>query len=151
MNYKQFLFLLILFLSSCSPSQSPVTEEEKGVSAGSKAGFNVKEIDKGVSQAHMDRVDAFVKWLDVAIEKESWDKITLYAKHVDSLGEMLLSAKIDTKNIPIEFFEIDQKFQESRDFIIEASEKKDVKEIRSEFKRFQETCKQCHAKYREKQ
>ncbi len=117
--------------------------------AGPKDGLNV-EIDKKVMQTHMDRVDAFVKWLDEAIKKKKWDKITLYAKHVDSLGEMLLSEKIDTKNIPQEFFEIDRKFQESRDFIVEASEEKDMNTIRNEFKRFQETCKQCHAKYRKK-
>lgn len=119
------------------------------VGAGPKDGLNV-EIDKKVMQTHMDRVDAFVKWLDEAIKKKKWDKITLYAKHVDSLGEMLLSEKIDTKNIPQEFFEIDRKFQESRDFIVEASEEKDMNTIRNEFKRFQETCKQCHAKYRKK-
>ena len=99
-------------------------------------------------QIHMERVDAFVKWLDEAIKKKKWDKIILYAKHVDSLGEMLLSEKIDTRNIPQKFFEIDRKFQESRDFIVGASEKQDVTAIRGEFKRLQETCKQCHAKYR---
>lgn len=120
-----------------------------GGDAESKNGLSV-EIDKKVMQTHMDRVGAFVKWLDEAIKKKKWDKITLYAKHVDSLGEMLLSEKwdIDTKDIPQEFFEIDQKFQESRGFIIETSEKKDTKGLRSEFKRFQETCKQCHAKYK---
>ena len=139
MNYNKFLFLAILFyLSSCSPPQSPLT----------KGALFVVEIDEKVMQIHMERVDAFVKWLDEAIKKKKWDKITLYAKHVDSLGEMPLSEKIDTRNIPQEFFEIDQRFQESRDFIIEASEKQDVTAIRGEFKRLQETCKQCHAKYR---
>jgi len=138
LNYNKFLFLAILFyLSSCSPPQSPLTKGELSV-----------EIDEKVMQIHMERVNAFVKWLDEAIKKKKWDKITLYAKHVDSLGEMLLSEKIDTKNIPQEFFEIDQRFQESRDFIIEASEKQDVTAIRGEFKRLQKTCKQCHAKYR---
>lgn len=96
----------------------------------------------------MDRVDAFAKWLDGAIKKKNWDKITLYTRHVDSLGELLLSENIDIKNIPMDFFEIDQRFQESRDFIIEASERKDIKAVRNEFKRLQGTCKQCHTKYR---
>ena len=96
----------------------------------------------------MERVNAFVKWLDEAIKRKSWDKIALYARLVDSLGELLLSENVDTENIPQEFFEIDQRFQESRDFIIEASEKQDVTAIRGEFKRLQETCKQCHAKYK---
>ncbi len=121
---------------------------EPNASAGLKKEFKVEDIDKKVMQIHMDRVDAFIKWLDGAIKNNKWDKITLYARHVDSLGELLLSANIDTKNIPQEFFEIDQKFQESRDFIIEASEKKDVKVIRNEFKRMQKTCKECHAKYK---
>ena len=138
MRYKGIIFFWLSFFIILAD-----------VGAGSKDDLNV-EIDKKVMQTHMDRVEAFVKWLDKAIKKKKWDKITLYARHVDSLGEMLLSEKIDidTKNIPQEFFEIDLKFQESRDFIIEASEKKDVKAIRNEFKRFQETCKQCHAKFK---
>ena len=139
MNYNKFLFLAILFyLSSCSPPQSPLTKGE----------LSVVEIDEKVMQIHMERVNAFVKWLDEAIKRKSWDKIALYARLVDSLGELLLSENVDTENIPQEFFEIDQRFQESRDFIIEASEKQDVTAIRGEFKRLQKTCKQCHAKYR---
>ncbi|MBI2560366.1 MAG: cytochrome c [Planctomycetes bacterium] len=144
MKYKKVLLLSVC----CLISTVYRTGCELNASAVLKKEFKVEDIDKKVVQTHMDRVDAFVKWLDDAIKKKNWDKIMLYARHVDSLGELLLSANVDTKNIPQEFFEIDQKFQEARDFIIEASEKKDVKVIRDEFKRMQKTCKECHAKYK---
>ena len=123
-------------------------EEGQKVDAGSKTVFNIEDIDETVMQIHMDRIDSYIKWLDVAIKKRSWDKITLYTRHVDSLGELLLSANIDTDNIPQEFFKIDRKFKESIDYIIEAGEQKDAKAARVEFKRLLETCEQCHAKYK---
>lgn len=149
LKYKKAIFLIIPFyLASCSPTHSPVTVEEQKADAGLKKVFNVEEIDERVMQIHMDRVDAYVKWLDAAIKKKNWDKIMLYTKHVDSLGELLLSANINTNSIPQEFFEIDRKFKESIDYIIEAAEQKDAKATRIEFKRFLETCEQCHAKYK---
>ncbi|MGR3310835.1 MAG: cytochrome c, partial [Candidatus Brocadiales bacterium] len=149
MNYKKFLVLAIIFyISSCLPAQFLVPEGERQVYADTKKEFDVKEIDTRIMQKHMGRLDVFIKWLDVAIQIESWDKIALYTKSVKSLCELLLSANIDTSNIPQDFFEIDLKLQESRDFLIEASEKKDIQAMREEFKRLKNTCKQCHAKYR---
>lgn len=149
MNYKKLLVLAIIFyISSYLPNQSPLAVKERQVYADTKEEFDVKEIDKRIMQKHMGRLDIFVKWLDVAIQIESWDKIALYTKSVKSLCELLLSANKDISNIPQGFFEIDLKLQESRDFLIEASEKKDIEALREEFKRLQNTCKQCHAKYR---
>lgn len=150
MNYKNILFFAIIFyyISSCLPVHSPLTVEEQKVYAGSKNGFNVKEVDKRVLDRHMGRLDTFVKWLDAAITTESWDKITLYAKNVDSFVELLILKNIDTTNIPQDFFEMDLRLQESRDYIVEASEKKDIKALREEYRRLRNTCKQCHAKYK---
>jgi hypothetical protein len=134
---------------SCLPAQFSVTEVEQRVYAKAKKGFDIKGVDKRILDRHMGRLDTFVKWLDVAILTKSWDKITLYAKGVETFCELLISRNIDIANVPQDFFEMDLKLQEARDFLIEASEKKDLKALREEFKRMRVTCKKCHAKYKE--
>lgn len=125
------LFLLLsLYLSSCDRKSA----SELKISI---------PVDKDLLEAHMDRVGAFMQWLDNAIDKGEWDKIKLYASHVDSLCDVLSLDQME--GVPPEFMLIDYKYHESISYIVEASEVRNTEYARKEFKKMKKVCEECHA------
>ena len=131
-TFLTFILLLILSLSHLSCDRKSTKEIKIS-----------DHVDNGLLEAHMDRVGAFVQWLDTAIDNKEWDKINLYARHVDSLCDVLSLDNIE--GAPPEFMLIDYKYQESISCIVEASEQRNVEYAREEFEKMIKLCKECHA------
>lgn len=129
-------FGLLLLLILCHLSCDRKSTKEFKIS---------NHVDKDLLEAHMDRVGAFMQWLDTAIDNGEWDKISLYASHVDSLCDVLSLDDID--GVPPEFMLIDYKYQESISCIVEASKMRNAEYAREEFKKMKKVCEECHADF----
>lgn len=130
------IFGLLLILILCHLSCGRESTKEFKIS---------NHVDKGLLEAHMDRVGAFMQWLDTAIDNGEWDKISLYASHVDSLCDVL--SLDDIEGVPPEFMLIDYKYHESISCIVEASKERNAEYVRKEFKKMKKVCEECHANF----
>jgi len=117
----------------------PVLDEEENVLYESASKFRM----------HMKFLDEYDDALAVAIERQNWDDISKYAMLLKNTSPLIFTGKRKVE-LPKEFVLLDTSFHFQSLAVVEASESREMVSLNIEYEKLQETCDDCHEKYKKK-
>jgi hypothetical protein len=117
----------------------PVLDEEKNVLYESASKFRI----------HMKFLDEYDDALAAAIESQNWDDISKYAMLLKNTSPLIFTGKRKVE-LPKEFVLLDTSFHFQSLAVIEASESREMVSLNIEYEKLQQTCDDCHEKYKKK-
>jgi len=118
----------------------PVIDEEENVLYESASKFRM----------HMKFLDEYDDALAVAIESQNWDNISKYAMLLKSTSPLIFTGKRKVE-LPKNFVLLDTSFHFQSLAVIEASESREMVRLNIEYEKLQQTCDECHEKYKKKE
>ncbi len=117
----------------------PVLDEEENVLYESAAKFRM----------HMKFLDEYDDALAVAIESQNWDDISKYAMLLKNTSPLIFTGKRKVE-LPKDFVLLDTSFHFQSLAVVEASESREMVSLNIEYEKLQQTCDDCHEKYKKK-
>ena len=117
----------------------PVLDEEENVLYESASKFRM----------HMKFLDEYDDALAVAIESQNWDDISKYAMLLKNTSPLIFTGKRKVE-LPKEFVLLDTSFHFQSLAVVEASESREMVSLNIEYEKLQQTCDDCHEKYKKK-
>ena len=117
----------------------PVLDEEENVLYESASKFRM----------HMKFLDEYDDALAVAIESQNWDDISKYAMLLKNTSPLIFTGKRKVE-LPKEFVLLDTSFHYQSLAVVEASESREMVSLNIEYEKLQQTCDDCHEKYKKK-
>ena len=117
----------------------PVLDEEENVLYESASKFRM----------HMKFLDKYDDALAVAIESQNWDDISKYAMLLKNTSPLIFTGKRKVE-LPKEFVLLDTSFHFQSLAVVEASESREMVSLNIEYEKLQQTCDDCHEKYKKK-
>jgi len=117
----------------------PVLDEEENVLYESASKFRM----------HMKFLDEYDNALAVAIESQNWDDISKYAMLLKNTSPLIFTGKRKVE-LPKEFVLLDTSFHYQSLAVVEASESREMVSLNIEYEKLQQTCDDCHEKYKKK-
>jgi hypothetical protein len=117
----------------------PVLDEEKNVLYESASKFRM----------HMKFLDEYDDALAVAIESQNWDDISKYAMLLKNTSPLIFTGKRKVE-LPKDFVLLDTSFHFQSLAVVEASESREMVSLNIEYEKLQQTCDECHEKYKKK-
>jgi hypothetical protein len=117
----------------------PVLDEEENVLYENASKFRM----------HMKFLDEYDEELAVAIESQNWDDISKYAMLLKSTSPLIFTGKRKVE-LPKEFVLLDTSFHFQSLAVVEASESREMVSLNIEYEKLQQTCDDCHEKYKKK-
>ena len=117
----------------------PVLDEEENVLYESASKFRM----------HMKFLDEYDDALAVAIESQNWDDISKYAMLLKNTSPLIFTGKRKVE-LPKEFVLLDTSFHFQTLAVVEASESREMVSLNIEYEKLQQTCDDCHEKYKKK-
>ncbi len=118
----------------------PVLDEEENVLYESASKFRM----------HMKFLDEYDDELAAAIESQNWDNISKYAMLLKSTSPLIFTGKRKVE-LPKEFVLLDTSFHFQSLAVVEASESREMVSLNIEYEKLQQTCDECHEKYKKKE
>ena len=118
----------------------PVLDEEENVLYESASKFRM----------HMKFLDEYDDALAVAIESQNWDDISKYAMLLKNTSPLIFTGKRKVE-LPKEFVLLDTSFHFQSLAVVEASESREMVSLNIEYEKLQQTCDECHEKYKKKE
>jgi hypothetical protein len=118
----------------------PVLDEEENVLYESASKFRI----------HMKFLDEYDDALAAAIESQNWDDISKYAMLLKNTSPLIFTGKRKVE-LPKEFVLLDTSFHFQSLAVIEASESREMVSLNIEYEKLQQTCDECHEKYKKKE
>ena len=118
----------------------PVLDEEENVLYESASKFRM----------HMKFLDEYDDALAVAIESQNWDDISKYAMLLKNTSPLIFTGKRKVE-LPKEFVLLDTSFHFQSLAVVEASESREMVRLNIEYEKLQQTCDECHEKYKKKE
>ncbi len=118
----------------------PVLDDEENVLYESAAKFRM----------HMKFLDEYDDALAVAIESQNWDAISKYAMLLKNTSPLIFTGKRKVE-LPKEFVLLDTSFHFQSLAVVEASESREMVRLNIEYEKLQQTCDECHEKYKKKE
>lgn len=144
------IILLPLFMLSRKSEKSvemaeddmvlPVLDEEENVLYESASKFRI----------HMKFLDEYDDALAAAIESQNWDDISKYAMLLKNTSPLIFTGKRKVE-LPKEFVLLDTSFHFQSLAVVEASESREMVSLNIEYEKLQQTCDECHEKYKKKE
>ena len=117
----------------------PVIDEEENVLYESASNFRM----------HMKFLDEYDDALAVAIESQNWDNISKYAMLLKNTSPLIFTGKRKVE-LPRDFILLDTSFHFQSLAVVEASESREMVRLNIEYEKLQQTCDDCHVKYKKK-
>lgn len=117
----------------------PVLDEEENVLYENASKFRM----------HMKFLDEYDEELAVAIVSQNWDDISKYAMLLKSTSPLIFTGKRKVE-LPKEFVLLDTSFHFQSLAVVEASESREMVSLNIEYEKLQQTCDDCHEKYKKK-
>lgn len=118
----------------------PVIDEEENVLYESASKFRM----------HMKFLDEYDDALAVAIESQNWDDISKYAMLLKNTSPLIFTGKRKVE-LPKDFVLLDTSFHFQSLAVVEASESREMVSLNIEYEKLQQTCDECHEKYKKKE
>ncbi len=117
----------------------PVLDEDENVLYESASKFRM----------HMKFLDEYDDALAVAIESQNWDDISKYAMLLKNTSPLIFTGKRKVE-LPKDFVLLDTSFHFQSLAVVEASESREMVSLNIEYEKLQQTCDECHEKYKKK-
>ncbi len=118
----------------------PVLDEKENVLYESASKFRM----------HMKFLDEYDDELAAAIESQNWDDISKYAMLLKSTSPLIFTGKRKVE-LPKEFVLLDTSFHFQSLAVVEASESREMVSLNIEYEKLQQTCDECHEKFKKKE
>jgi hypothetical protein len=99
---------------------------------------------------HMKSLDEYDEALAVSIESQNWDDISKYAMLLKNTSPLIFTGKRKVE-LPKEFIMLDTFFHLQALAVVEASESREMVRLNIEYEKLQQTCNNCHEKYKKKE
>lgn len=99
---------------------------------------------------HMKSLDEYDEALAVSIESQNWDDISKYAMLLKNTSPLIFTGKRKVE-LPKEFIMLDTFFHLQALAVVEASESREMVRLNIEYDKLQQTCNNCHEKYKKKE
>ncbi len=113
-------------------------------------GENTLYKSKAKFKMHMKSLDEFNDALAESIEELNWDDIGKYAILLKNASPLIYTGKKNVE-LPKEFLMLDTRFHIQTLAVIVASESREIVNLNIEYERLQQTCDDCHEKYKKKE
>lgn len=97
---------------------------------------------------HMKSLDEYDYALAESIESQNWDDICKYAMLLKNTSPLLFTGKRKV-DLPKDFIMFDTLFHFQSLAVVEAAESKEMVRLNIEYEKLQQTCDNCHEKYKE--
>ena len=109
-------------------------------------------IYEGVSKfrMHMKSLDEYDDALAESIECQNWDDICKYAMLLKNTSPLLFTGKRKVE-LPKDFIMFDTFFHFQSLAVVEAAESREMVSLNIEYEKLQQTCDDCHEKYKKKE
>jgi len=117
----------------------PVVDEDENVLYESASKFRM----------HMKFLGEYDDALAVAIESQNWDNISKYAMLLKNTSPLIFTGKRKVE-LPKDFVLLDTSFHFQSLAVVEASESREMVRLNIEYEKLQQTCDECHEKYKKK-
>lgn len=112
-------------------------------------GENVLYESASKFRMHMKFLDEYDDALAVAIEIQNWNDISKYAMLLKNTSPLIFTGKRKVE-LPKDFVLLDTSFHFQALAVVEASESREMVRLNIEYEKLQQTCDDCHQKYRKK-
>jgi hypothetical protein len=99
---------------------------------------------------HMKSLDEYDDALAESIETQNWDDICKYAMLLKKTSPLLFTGKRKVE-LPKDFIMLDTFFHFQSLAVVEASESREMVSLNIEYEKLQQTCDNCHEKYKKKE
>ncbi len=118
----------------------PTLDEEENILYENAAKFRM----------HMKFLDEYDDALADAIESQNWEDISKYAMLLKNTSPLIFTGKRKVE-LPKEFVLLDTSFHFQSLAVVEASESREMVKLNIEYEKLQQTCDNCHEKYKKKE
>ena len=105
---------------------------------------------KAKFKMHMKSLDEFDDALAESIEELNWDDIGKYAILLKNTSPLIYTGKKNVE-LPKEFLMLDTLFHIQTLAVVVASESREIVNLNIEYEKLQQTCDNCHEKYKKKE
>jgi hypothetical protein len=105
---------------------------------------------KSKFKMHMQSLDEFDDALAESIERQNWNDIGKYAMLLKNTSPVIYTGKKKAE-LPKEFIMLDTFFHLQTLAVVEASESREMVRLNIEYEKLQQTCSDCHEKYKKKE
>lgn len=99
---------------------------------------------------HMKSLDEYDDALAASIESQNWDDICKYAMLLKNTSPLLFTGKRNVE-LPKDFIMLDTFFHFQSLAVVEAAESREMVRLNIEYEKLQQTCDNCHEKYKKKE
>jgi hypothetical protein len=99
---------------------------------------------------HMKSLDEYDDALAESIETQNWDDICKYAMLLKKTSPLLFTGKRKVE-LPKDFIMFDTFFHFQSLAVVEAAESREMVSLNIEYEKLQQTCDNCHEKYKKKE
>lgn len=99
---------------------------------------------------HMKSLDEYEDELAISIERQNWEDIGKYAMLLKSTSPLIYTGKKKV-DLPKEFIMLDTIFHFQSLAVVEAAESREMVRLNIEYEKLQQTCDDCHRKYKKKE
>ncbi|OHB86528.1 MAG: hypothetical protein A3D13_04950 [Planctomycetes bacterium RIFCSPHIGHO2_02_FULL_40_12] len=99
---------------------------------------------------HMKSLEEYDDALAVSIESQNWDDISKYAMLLKNTSPLIFTDKRKVE-LPKEFIMLDTFFHFQSLAVVEASKSREMVRLNIEYEKLQQTCNDCHEKYKKKE
>ena len=99
---------------------------------------------------HMKSLDEYDDALAESIDSQNWDDICKYAMLLKNTSPLLFTGKRKVE-LPKDFIMLDTFFHFQSLAVVEAAESKEMVSLNIEYEKLQQTCDNCHEKYKKKE
>ncbi len=150
-----FILMPLFMLSSGSkksvemPEDEVVSNEDNMVLPAIDEEENVLYESASKFRMHMKFLDEYDDALAIAIESQNWDDISKYAMLLKNTSPLIFTGKRKVE-LPKDFILLDTSFHFQSLAVVEASESREMVKLNIEYEKLQQTCDDCHVKYKKK-
>ena len=103
-----------------------------------------------IFRMHMKSLDEYDDALAESIESQKWDDICKYAMLLKNTSPLLFTGKRKVE-LPKDFIILDTFFHFQSLAVVEAAESREMVSLNIEYEKLQQTCDNCHEKYKKKE
>ena len=103
-----------------------------------------------IFRMHMKSLDEYDDALAESIESQKWDDICKYAMLLKNTSPLLFTGKRKVE-LPKDFIMFDTTFHFQSLAVVEAAESREMVSLNIEYEKLQQTCDNCHEKYKKKE
>lgn len=105
---------------------------------------------KSIFRMHMKSLDEYDEALAVSIESQNWDDIRKYAMLLKKTSPVIYTGKRKME-LPKEFIILDTFFHLQSLAVAQAAQSREMVSLNIEYEKLQQTCDDCHEKYKKKE